>query len=151
MFLKGKRGFTLIEILVVVSIVGLLSSVFIVGLGGFRARGRDARRLADIKQMQNGLELYYTGNSSYPAVASWEELETALAGPGAGLGITKIPNDPQSAAGKTYEYAASDDGQSYVLKATLENLGDPSLNEDVDASEDSLGLDCADPAYCVKF
>ncbi len=62
----NKRGFTLIEMLVVIAIVGLLSSVVVIGLGGARKQGRDARRISDISQIQNALEIYYTANGEYP-------------------------------------------------------------------------------------
>jgi type II secretion system protein G len=65
--MKHKKGFTLIELLVVVAIMGLLSAMAIVSLNNARARARDARRLADIKQMQTALELYFLDTYAYPA------------------------------------------------------------------------------------
>ena len=49
--LKTSRGFTLIELLVVIAIIGLLSTVVFASLAGTRPRARDARRLAEVKQM----------------------------------------------------------------------------------------------------
>jgi len=168
MSFKSKKGFTLIEILVVVSIVGLLSSVFLVGLGGFRSRGRDARRIADLRQVQNALEIYYTRCGRYPggaapgsgacpttAPGTWAALQTVLT---TGLGISQIPNDPTP--GDAYGYAISSDGQNYILGATLENPGDASLVEDSDS--DLVGFTattgfttCAEsasaPVYCIQF
>jgi type II secretion system protein G len=63
---KSKQGFTLIELLVVVAIIGLLATLSIVALNNARARARDARRVADIKQIQTALELYYNDQGSYP-------------------------------------------------------------------------------------
>ena len=85
--LKTNQGFTLIELLIVVAIIGLLASVVLVGLGGFRARGRDARRIADLRETQNALELYYTKNNKYPSISgidTWESLKTSLIGAGIG-------------------------------------------------------------------
>jgi len=65
--MKNKKGFTLIELLVVVAIMGLLSAMAIVSLNNARARARDARRLADVKQMQTALELYFLDTYAYPA------------------------------------------------------------------------------------
>ena len=67
---KNKQGFTLIELLVVIAIIGLLSTLSIVALNQARARSRDARRLADVKQIQTALEMYYNDNYSYPPEAS---------------------------------------------------------------------------------
>ncbi len=142
-----KRGFTLIEILIVVAIIGLLSSVVLVGLGSFRARGRDARRIADLRGVQNSMELYYFKNNNYPAASTWNDLKTALTG--AGIGVSIIPTDPLSDSGETYYYGVSTDNQSYILGATLEDENNSSLKDDTDVS--IYGVNCADPVYCVQF
>jgi len=64
---KNQQGFTLIELLVVIAIIGLLSTLSIVALNQARARSRDARRLADVKQIQTALEMYYNDLNQYPA------------------------------------------------------------------------------------
>ncbi|HEV8601645.1 MAG TPA: type II secretion system protein [Patescibacteria group bacterium] len=63
---KNQKGFTLIELLVVVSVIGLLASVVLVSLNSARAKGRDARRLADLHQIDNALANYYSDNGNYP-------------------------------------------------------------------------------------
>jgi len=63
----SKKGFTLIELLVVISIIGLLSTIAVVSLGSARAKSRDTKRAADIKQMQTALEQYYSDQGNYPA------------------------------------------------------------------------------------
>jgi prepilin-type N-terminal cleavage/methylation domain-containing protein len=60
------RGFTLIELLVVIAIIGLLSSVVLASLNTARMKARDAKRMADIRQIQNALELYYDVHGYYP-------------------------------------------------------------------------------------
>lgn len=65
-----KKGFTLIELLVVVAIIGLLAAIAVVALNNSRAKARDARRLADVRQMQTALELYYLDNSKYPKLTN---------------------------------------------------------------------------------
>ena len=148
-FLNSKKGFTLIEILIVVAIIGLLASVVLVGLGAFRTRGRDARRIADLRETQNALELYYTKSQRYPALAggdTWASLTSSLVN--AGIGVSSVSSDPLY-PDKAYRYGVSADGQNYVLAATLEDGGNPALKDDPDGN--LYGIDCADPTYCVQF
>lgn len=63
---KQQKGFTLIELLVVIAIIGLLASVVLLALNSARAKSRDAKRVADIRQIQSGLELFFNDCSSYP-------------------------------------------------------------------------------------
>ncbi len=81
--MNNRKGFTLIEMLVVVAIIGLLSSVVVVGLSGARQKARDAKRLADIQQVMNSAEVQFT-NAGYPATIV-------------------LPTAPQS--GETYYYS----------------------------------------------
>lgn len=63
---ENKKGFTLIELLVVIAIIGLLSTVAVVALNTARSKSRDAKRVADIKQIQTALELYSGDEAGYP-------------------------------------------------------------------------------------
>ena len=138
-----QKGFTLIEILIVITIIGLLTSIVLVGLGSFRSRGRDARRIADLRETQNALELYYTKNQTYPQTSDWNTLEQMITD--SQIGISNIPKDPL--ASKTYFYGS--DGQNYVMGAELEDATNSNLRDDVDGTE--YEVNCNDPAYCVKF
>ena len=64
----GKAGFTLIELLVVVAIIGLLAGVAVVAVHGALIKGRDTRRIMNVKAMSTALELYYSDQNSYPVV-----------------------------------------------------------------------------------
>lgn len=138
-----RKGFTLIEVLIVVAIVGILASVVLVGLGPIQRRGRDARRISDLRQAQTALELYYNKNGNYPASASWSSLTATLKA--AGIGISNIPNDPST--GKNYVYGS--DSSSYVVGATMEDATNPVLNEDIDGTK--FGINCDEPVYCVEL
>jgi prepilin-type N-terminal cleavage/methylation domain-containing protein len=98
---KESKGFTLIELLVVVAIISLLSSVTLAALNDSRAKARDARRLQDLRQINNALQIYLTNNSEAPlnddgyrgafhsvpgAHGSWSTFEYILG--------TRLPVDP---------------------------------------------------------
>lgn len=61
-----KKGFTLIELLVVIAIIGILTTISVIALQSSRARARDSKRLADVKQIQSALALYAHDTDSYP-------------------------------------------------------------------------------------
>ena len=131
-YMNRKRGFTLIELLVVIAIIGILSSVVLASLNGSRQKGRDAKRISDIKQLQLALELYYDSNGAYPTSISAANIVT----PGY---ISVIPTDPSS--NLPYAYAALQGAPaiaancvSYHLGAKLEVTANTALSQDLDAT-----------------
>ena len=59
MLFVRQRGYTLIEMLIVVSIVALLSGAILASVRNGRIRARDAKRKSDLRQIQTALALYY--------------------------------------------------------------------------------------------
>lgn len=62
----STRGFSLIELIVVISIIALLASIVLTSFTAYRNRANDARRITEMKSIQNALELYYTSYTKYP-------------------------------------------------------------------------------------
>lgn len=126
-----QGGFTLIELLVVIAIIGVLASIVLASLNAARKKSRDARRVADIKQIQLALELYFDANSSaYPdALASLK----GAAACGSQACIPAIPDDP---LGGAYPYCHVS-ATSYHLGASLEESSNPALNSDADGATDA--------------
>lgn len=119
LFSSSKRkqsGFTLLEILVVVSIIGIL---IVLGAAAFsvdQQKGRDARRRGDLKSIQNAFEQHYaaSGTSSYAA-------NCAMTGQ---FSSGALPTDPKGGA-----YDCSSDSSSYCVCATLESDAGNSSDE----------------------
>jgi general secretion pathway protein G len=89
---KNQKGFTLIELLVVIAIIGLLASVVLLALNSARSKSRDAKRLADMRQMSTALELYYNDFGGYPTAA-------ALLAPNYVAQLPTAPTPPDNATG----------------------------------------------------
>ena len=67
MTIRRREGFTLIELLVVIAIIGVLASTVLASLNAARTKARDARRLADLKQITLDLEFYLDASGQkYP-------------------------------------------------------------------------------------
>jgi len=136
---NNKSGFTLIEMLVVIAIIAILSGVVIVGVNGFQSRARDTRSIADIKNIQNYLELYFNSCGRYPGgpscaagdPASWSDLVTAMSPL---MGASKFP---QSQTVNSYCYGVTSDGLNYVIGSVLEN-GNSVTKENVDLTKFTL-------------
>lgn len=119
-----KKGFTLIELLIVIAIIGLLATIAIVSLSTAQQKARDAKRVADIKQLQSAVELHFSEERYYPSFNTWADLSAALTDY-----ITQIPVDPTNNDGYYYVYAANAaDGavdalgaDHYVLGARIED------------------------------
>jgi prepilin-type N-terminal cleavage/methylation domain-containing protein len=62
----APKGFTLVEMLVVVAVIGFLAAAVLATLTGAQLDAKDKRRISDLKQIQNALGLYYTKYNSYP-------------------------------------------------------------------------------------
>lgn len=114
--LKPNKGFTLIELIVVVAIIGIVSGIIMTSVNNSKAKGRDTKRIADISIIQLALERYYDINKSYPnSLSVLDDFDDSVP-----------EKDPQNA---DYSYNCASSCQSYALNATLE-LDNGILNSD---------------------
>ncbi len=151
----SQHGFTIVELLVVVAVAGMLLALVVANYRESKISSRNAKRLQDIREIQNALDLYHTNNRSYPGTADvpgpvTTEL-TALVNDGY---IKALPSD--SLGGNfNYMYCPSDSvggPQVYTLRAKLElekGANPAALSKDIDGT--SYECDCADSNqyYCV--
>jgi len=120
---QGRRGFTLMEILIAIAIIAILTAIGIVSYGSINRGARNAKRKSDIGQIQSALELYRSDFGYYPAI------NTSAMNDAANLEdstdfvtyLSKVPTDPKSIP---YRYQATglNEGQyyGYCIAATLE-------------------------------
>ena len=87
---KIKNGFSLIELLVVISIIGVLTAVLMMNLVGARERARDSQKIQDLNNLKSALRMYYNDNQSYPALKSVITQGTGFTGYATGLGDTSF-------------------------------------------------------------
>lgn len=128
-YFRGKsRGFTLIELMVVVFIIALLASVVIVNVSSVRQKGRDAKRVSDLSTVAAALQSYYADNHQYVPAAGWLDFSAAVPG---GLSVlvsgkylSSLPTDPKNPT-QNYSYysvaASCSSNTSYVLRTYLES------------------------------
>lgn len=128
--IKNKKGFTLIELMVVIAILGVLTTLMTGNFITSIKRSRDAQRKNDLSTIQRALEMYYEDNKTYPVVTGTNAGDLKFGAPFCHpdelptLGCTvktymqKIPNDPFT--NRTYQYF-SDSGTNYRVYACMEN------------------------------
>lgn len=151
-----KKGFTLIELLVVIAIIGMLSSVVLASLNSAREKSRDARRLADIKQIQTALEMKADDTSPfmYPNETSDTITSTQLGS----TYLSGVPVDPKTGGAYTYRNLTSAESSScttsgctrYILRATLENTSHSALTGNINTTVGGISCANASGYYCVK-
>jgi prepilin-type N-terminal cleavage/methylation domain-containing protein len=139
---KRQSGFTIIELLIVIVVIGILAAIVISTFSGIQVKQRNSKRQTDIQAIQTQLESFYSQNGYYPSLSninsvSWRDKNMtrlssdALVDPSA---VGKYSIDPQLAAKpgvKVYSYEVTNsnggscektdtDCAKYTLAATFE-------------------------------
>lgn len=135
------RGFTLIELIIVVVIIGILSTLVMANFVGIRGRIRDGQRKSDLNQIKTALEIYHNDFGEYPS-SSVFTLDSTRCGDsfaqGGNVYLQKIPCDPINDQSYKYTYTTPD-GSTYELVACLENIKDAQKTDKVSKTQcDSL-------------
>lgn len=118
--LKNQGGFTLLELLIVIVIIGILALLIIPNITSAPKKARDTQRKTDITAIRKGLEEYFVNNNSYPAALS--DLQT-----GSAPIMKTVPSDPKG-GWPGYSYVVPAGNATYTLSACLENDQDNGAN-----------------------
>jgi general secretion pathway protein G len=133
--IKQQQGFTLIEIMVVIAILGLLAVIVVQNLRGATDRAKRTKAMADLAELKTALDRYYIDQGSYPTT---DQGLQALVSPPSQNGadpegyVKHIPNDPWN-----NPYVYQSDGNTYVLKSYGADgaEGGTGKNADIDSSQ----------------
>lgn len=117
-----QRGFTIVELLIVIVVIGILAAITIVAYNGVQQRSRDSRRDSDMHTLKTALEMYQVDNATYPGVCS--------AGDGYGCDVTfltaalsayikSMPTEPLSTRTQ-YQYVRGTTSSSYGILVQYE-------------------------------
>ena len=102
--LRKQSGFTIIELLIVIVVIGILAALVLNAFGNIQERARDTERQNDINAIHTQLELYYADKGSYPAeLSALTDLNEEATNP---------PTD-----GETYNFTPSADGAACTTAA----------------------------------
>lgn len=173
---RFQSGFTLIELLVVIAIVGVLASIVLTSLDSARAKSRDARRLADLSELQKALEFYYDDHAAYPvtptsrwfgscpgATAGWGEFDKTTSGPTGWIPdlaptyIAVLPLDPKptNASARCYIYRSTGTDYQILAVNTVEThptaATNPAPRLNYDGSTSTCGSDSGYQQTFAKY
>jgi len=131
LIMKNKKGFTLLELIIVVAILGIIGTVTLTALDPAAQfqKATDSRRKSDLAQMQRALEIYYGDHGSYP-VSMGNKIDDPQNGGiinwGSAWGsyMNMLPKDSE-APSANYAYVMTRSGQGYRIYATLDRSNDP--------------------------
>lgn len=131
-----QAGFTLFEILVSISIIGILTALAAISFSVAQKKARDARRIEDMGLVQKAAEQYYSQSStySYPsttAPADWNGI------------LVAFPVDPKGTGWTGYVYSVA---TTYCSCAAVENRS----NGNSTTNGCAFGVGVTGPYYCVK-
>jgi len=132
---RKQKGFTIVELLIVIVVIGILATLVIVTFSGIQQKGRNSQRQTDLKAVQSHVAAFYADKGYYPTA---KDLQTSsfLTANMKGLDPEALRDPKQAAGGTISDTAASANQYSYVATGsagcTNTNASDPTTNAGCD-------------------
>lgn len=142
-----RRGFTLVELLVAISIIAILSTIGLAIFSGIQSKARDSIRKNDLRALATALEIYYQKKGKY---VEGEEVKNCQTDPDPNNNTfynaiknylsdpNSLPEDPSTK--QAYCYISENNGLSFWLCAKLENNSDPDINNPASCPDLNYGV-----------
>lgn len=163
-----NKGFSLIEMLVVIAIIAVILALALPNFLGARERARDAKRKSEMAQLKTALRLYYNDIGTYPAsfmggLGKLNYIQGCGAGgtgecpcstsldfaSGASCDAVYMKKFPSELGSSMYYYLTAG-GDDFCLKVTLENRSDSDLTASRARCTTACGSNCTGTTdYCV--
>lgn len=138
-----KNAFTLLELLVVISVIGVLVAIILPNLVGVRARARDSALKSDMRQLKTALRMYYNDHQRYPAdddagniVACGATGSSVCPETDGSFSMSDVVYMKKMPTSEEYNYSSVADGEDFLLSTVLENASD----SDIAASVANCGV-----------
>ncbi|MDB5165290.1 MAG: gspG [Candidatus Saccharibacteria bacterium] len=141
-----QSGFTIVELLIVIVVIGILAAIVIVAYNGIQGRARDSRRTNDAASIIKALELYRIDYGQYPA-------SNGSSTPG----VNVPPGYPGVSSLYSYSYATDSSwlyylvAAGYLKTAPKDPVNSPTQYYIYRAFNTGIGVECPDPAYALRM
>ncbi len=114
---QAKKAFTMVELLIVVSIIAIILTMAIFSFNNTREDSRNSQRVSDIKQVQLALEKYYNDNGSYPSELTFGQ---SLIGSSGKIYMDNVPTNPNprddgDCSDSEYQYSYNSSNKTYQI------------------------------------
>ena len=132
--MKKKKGFSIVEVLVVIAIIGVLATIILVALGGATGKARDTKRKATLAQIGRVFSVScfvpQSGPGDYDIAEFISELKAKYPQYSSVLGSVKDPKIGTNSE-TFYRYIISEDGKACAIYTNLENKDEPVTLKDI--------------------
>ena len=130
------KGFTLIEMLLVVAIVGFLVAILLPGVAGVSEGAKEKAVRADLRLLKSAVEAYYIAFGVYPTVGLWGDMNSELIAADDGVNnykrlIDQFPEDQYGTGGAGYQYDLDTSGRDTYVIYSVKGGAAPTAGDDV--------------------